>query len=204
MKLKFVASVSASLLFVALLLTFLPVRGEEIVYQNVVRFHVLAASDSAEDQALKLRVRDATLTFVAPLLEECATFEEARDLLAGETERIRAVAAGTIAANGYDYSVTAELTRERYPTRIYEEIALPAGVYTSLKISIGDGEGQNWWCVLFPSICRSFSVVPSRSAEEEYLAVGFTPEQYRAITRNSSPEYRVRFKILELFSSLFR
>lgn len=197
---KIIASIAASLLAAALILSFLPVHGEEIVYENVIRFHVLAESDSAEDQALKQKVRDAVLAYVSPLLSACGSYDEAYALLEQETGHIKTVAEDTIQTNGYCYAVSAELVTENYPTRVYENITLPSGRYTSMKISIGSGEGKNWWCVLFPSICNSFSTIPVKNPEEEYLAVGFTPEQYRMITKDSAPEYKVRFKILELLS----
>lgn len=199
---KIIASIAASLLVASLLLSFLPIHGEEIVYENVIRFHVLAESDSDADQALKQKVRDAVLAHVSPLLSECGSYDEAYTLLEQESERIKTVAEETIKTAGYCYTVSAELVTENYPTRVYENITLPSGRYSSMKISIGSGKGKNWWCVLFPSICNSFSTVPTKNPEEDYLAVGFTPEQYRMITKDSAPEYKVRFKILELLSDL--
>ncbi len=199
---KLIASLAASLLLTAVLLSLLPVHGEETVYENTVRFHVLAESDSEEDQALKLKVRDAVLAYLSPMLRECGSFEEACTLLESERESIKAVACDTIKANGYDYTASAELVTEEYPTRVYEDITLPRGTYTSMKIVIGSGEGRNWWCVLFPSVCNSFSVVPETDPEEDYVAAGFTPEQYRMIQKDAAPTYRVRFKILEMLSDL--
>ena len=199
---KVFASLAASLLITAILLSFLPVHGEEIVYENVIRFHVLAESDTAEDQALKLKVRDAVLEAVSPMLSECRDFEEALALLEKESGHIKNIAEETIKENGYSYTASAQLLTEEYPTRIYDEIALPSGVYTSMKITIGTGEGKNWWCVLFPSVCNSFSVVPKKDTDSEYIAAGFTPEQYRTINKNSAPVYKVRFKVLEMLSDL--
>ena len=196
------AAAAASLLITAAVLSLLPVRGEEGIYDSVIRIHVLAASDSAEDQALKLAVRDAVLACTAPVLSECRSYGEACTLLASETARIKSAAEETIKAHGYDYGAAAELVTEKYPTRVYGDIALPGGTYTSMKITIGPGEGKNWWCVLFPAVCTSFSGNPAGHTEEEYLAVGFTPEQYRLITRDSSPAIRIRFRILELLSEL--
>ncbi len=199
---KIFASLAASLLVTALVLSFLPVHGEEIVYENVIRFHVLAESDSPEDQALKLKVRDAILEVVSPMLSDCTDFGDACALLERESECIKAAAEETIKSNGYDYTASAELVTEEYPTRIYDGITLPSGVYTSMKITIGEGDGKNWWCVLFPSVCNSFSVVPARDTGETYIAAGFTPEQYRMIQKESAPVYKVRFKVLELLSDL--
>lgn len=200
---KVFASLAASLLIAAVILSLLPVHGEEIVYENVIRFHVLAESDSQEDQALKLKVRDAVLQAVSPMLSDCTDFGGACALLEKESGRIKQIAEETITANGYTCTASAELVTEKYPARVYDEITLPAGVYTSMKITIGEGEGKNWWCVLFPSVCNSFSVVPARDTGETYIAAGFTPEQYRMIQKDSAPVYQVRFKVLELLSDLF-
>ncbi len=199
---KIIASVAASMLATALLLSLLPIHGEEIVYESTVRFHVLAQSDSDEDQALKLKVRDAVLAYTSPILAACDSFEEACAQLEEETAHIKAVAEEIIAANGYSYAVTAALVNEAYPTRVYEDIALPRGTYTSMKIVIGEGEGKNWWCVLFPSLCNSFSAVPLNSPEEDYIAAGFTPNQYRMLKKDAAPTYKVRFKLLEMLSDL--
>lgn len=199
---KILASVAASLLVTAVLLSLLPIRGEEIVYENVIRFHVLAESDLPEDQALKLKVRDAILENISPLLAACNDYDEACALLTKKKERIKEIAEDTIKANGGSYTASAEIVREEYPTRIYDEFTLPSGVYTSMKITIGKGEGKNWWCVLFPSVCNSFSVVPKSDPKEDYIAAGFTPEQYRLIRKDSAPTYKVRFKILEMLSDL--
>jgi len=199
---KVFASVAASLLIAACLLSFLPTHGEEKVYENVIRFHVLAQSDSPEDQALKLKVRDAVLAYVSPMMAECGDFAAAAHLLEREAEHIKSVAEETIRANGYGYTAAASLVRENYPTRVYEEITLPSGTYTSMKISIGEGEGKNWWCVLFPSVCNSFAAVPEKRGEDEYIAAGFTPEQYRMIQKDSAPKYKIRFKVLEMLSDL--
>jgi len=204
---KIIASLAASLLLTAVLLSFLPVHGEEIVYENTIRLHVLAESDSPEEQALKLKVRDAVLAHISPLLEDCTDHLEACRLLEEECERIKATAEETIKANGYAHTASAELVWEEYPTRVYEDVSLPSGQYTSLKIIIGKGAGKNWWCVLFPSICNSFSIVKEAekdegTAEADYIAAGFTPEQYRMIQKDSSAAYKVRFKILEMLSDI--
>ncbi len=211
---QYIAAVAASLLFAAVLLSLLPIHGEERIYENVIRFHVIAASDEAKDQALKLKVRDEILDYAAPLLAPCTSFDEAYAALEGASEELRDVAEKTVRENGQSCSVDVCLTVEAYPEREYDAFRLPAGKYTSMKITLGEGDGHNWWCVLFPSVCRTFSVEEQSAEsgqesdntdgiEEAYLAVGFTPEQYRMIVKDTAPEYRVRFKILELLAALF-
>ena len=95
--------------------------------------------------------------------------------------------------------MTVELGQESYPTREYERLAFPAGEYLSLRVMIGEAEGQNWWCVLFPPLCLHTAVTP----EEEMISVGFTPDQIKVLTDSDTPKYRLRFKLLELLGSLF-
>ena len=190
---------SSLLLFIGLL----PVHGEEEIYDNVVRLHVLANSDSREDQALKLKVRDAILEETAPLLAGCQSREEACRVLEENRERIRQIALEVIRAAGREDGVTVLLGEEEYPTRDYDSVCFPSGVYTSLRICIGEAEGQNWWCCLYPPLCLGSSSVAAEDAEDAFVAVGLTPDQYKIITETEKPVYRVRFKLLELIQEWF-
>ncbi len=188
----------SALLFVGLL----PVHGEAEIYDTVVRLHVLANSDSDEDQALKLCVRDAVLEVTSPLLSDCASQEEAKKLLLAHTEDITAAAEAVIASAGRTDAVTVLLDTEEYPERTYDSFCFPSGSYLSLRVCIGDAEGQNWWCCLFPPLCLGASTVSRDDAEDAFISVGFTPSQYKIITDSSQPVYRVRFKLLELLQGL--
>ena len=187
------------LVALAMLVTILPVHGEDEIYDTVVRLHVIASSDSEEDQARKLRVRDAVLAITAPLLEDCKTREEAQDLLLAHANDIRAAAERTLASEGRYDTVTVELGMEDYPERSYDSVCFPAGEYLSLRVCIGEAEGQNWWCCLFPPLCLGTSTVSSSKAEDSFIAVGLTPSQYKIITETDKPIYKIRFKLLELF-----
>ena len=180
-----------------------PVHGEEQIYDTVVRLHVLANSDSDEDQALKLRVRDAVLEVTAPLLADCASQDEAKALLEAHVGEIRAAAEAVISSEGRNDSVTILLDREDYPERNYDSFCFPAGTYLSLRVCIGNAQGQNWWCCLFPPLCLGTSTASTKEAEDEFIAVGLTPSQYKIITESEKPVYKVRFKILEVFQSLW-
>lgn len=188
---------------ILLLLGTLPIRGEAEVYESVVRLHVLANSDTEEDQALKLKVRDALLEKTAPLLSACTSREEACAVLEANKEELCQIAEEVIRAEGYDYPVTLLLGEEDYPERSYDGICFPSGKYTSLRVCIGDAEGQNWWCCLFPPLCLGNSTVSADDAEDAFISVGFTPSQYKIITQTDKPVYRVRFKILELLQDLW-
>ena len=190
------------LLVVMMAVSFLPVHGEQEVYDTVVRLHVLANSDSEEDQALKMEVRDTVLEAAAPYLEGCTTQEEAVQSLTLHLSDLEAVAAETIVAEGYDYPVTVLLGEEDYPTRTYESCAFPAGSYVSLRVCIGEAEGQNWWCCLFPPLCLSAASAKSDN-EDAFVQVGLTKDQYGIITETGKTKYKVRFKILEVIEDWF-
>lgn len=190
------------LLVTLMALSFLPVHGEREVYDTVVRLHVLANSDSEEDQALKLMVRDGVLEAAAPLVEDCTTQAEAVEALTAHLSDLESAALAVIESEGYDYPVTVLLGEEDYPTRTYESCAFPAGTYVSLRVLIGEGEGQNWWCCLFPPLCLS-AATAKEDNEDAFLQVGLTKDQYGIITETGKTKYKVRFKLLEVLEDWF-
>ncbi len=193
-----------AILALALVAGALPIHGESEIYDTVVRLHVLANSDSESDQALKLKVRDAVIEVVSPVVEECKTQAEAIAAIEPIIPDIRSAAEKTVSDEGYDYSVEVTLSEEYYPTRTYETCAFPEGKYTSLRVMIGESEGQNWWCCLFPPLCLSAATPDDEDSNEDaFISVGLTSEQYKLITESEKPKYRIRFKILEVISSLF-
>lgn len=194
---KYLFSFASSVLIAALIISLSPVHGEAMIYDDVLRLHVIAESDSDEDQALKLKVRDAVLNVVGDAVAGCGSIDEAVLAVDGIRGEIEAAARRCIAENGADYGVSVELGRERYPRREYDGATLPAGVYNSLRVTIGAGEGRNWWCVLFPSVCMRFSSV----SEEECAAVGLTPSEYRIITEKSG-KVRIRLRLLEVIAGM--
>ena len=185
-------------LTVILILPFLPLSGEGRVYTDTIRLHVLANSDSEEDQSLKLKVRDVIIGHIAELTEYVSSRSEAAAVIEHDLEEIESIALEVIKAEGFDYPVKAMLDEEYYPERSYEGIRLPEGRYLSLRVLIGSGEGQNWWCVLYPPLCTSAS-----EPEKELVQAGFTGEQIRVLCEDDNPKYIVRFRILEFFHSLF-
>ena len=193
------------ILGVALVAGLFPVHGESEIYDTVVRLHVIANSDSESDQALKLLVRDEVIAVVSPAVENCKTQAEAIAAIEEISNEINAAAREVVEREGYDYDVSVELGREHYPTKTYESCAFPEGEYISLRVNIGEGEGQNWWCCLFPPLCLS-SATPDDEAsnEDAFISVGLTPDQYKIITESDTPKYKVRFKVLEVFGKLFK
>ena len=164
---------------------------------RVVRLHVLANSDSREDQALKLKVRDRILEVAEPLLEDSSDREEAEIALTAALPQLEQAAEAEIAAAGYDYSVTARLEETEFPTREYDGFALPAGEYLALRVVIGAGEGQNWWCVVFPPLCAAASAdVPAVA-----VAAGLSEDQVSLITEEDQG-YQLKFKAVEWWNAL--
>ena len=188
--------VTAALLFAGLM----PVHGEEKIYDSVIRLHVLANSDAAEDQALKLAVRDAVLEVTVPLLENCTDRAEAAALLESSMGDIQTAAERVIADAGRTDSIALLLNEESYPEKNYDSFCFPSGTYLSLRVCIGEAAGQNWWCCLFPPLCLGAATVPADKTEDSFLQVGLTPDQYKIITETDSPGYKIRFKLLELFN----
>ena len=200
---KRLLTVSLALCAVLLFLGLFPVHGEDEIYDTVVRLHVLANSDSEEDQALKLRVRDAVLAVTSPLLADCKTQDEARAVIKAHEDDIITAAEQVIHSEGRDDRVSLLLGNEEYPQRDYDSFCFPAGEYLSLRVCIGDAEGQNWWCCLFPPLCLGTSTVSTEDAEDAFISVGLTPSQYKIITESEKPVYKVRFKLLELLQGLW-
>ena len=161
---------------------------------ELVRLHVVGASDSEEDQAVKLQVRDAVLAQAQPWLEGVTTREEARRILEEHLEELAQT--GAQVSNGA--AVTARIAEDEwFPTKEYTDFALPAGRYTALKIVVGEGEGHNWWCVVFPPLCMNAVSEVTREAGN------FTQDQVKLIT-GESEGYVVRFRMLELWNQLTR
>ena len=165
---------------------------------KMIRLHVIANSDEEEDQTLKLQVRDAILKEAEDLLQEAESREEAEEALRSALPELERTAQRTMEEEGYGYSAAASLSWEWYPTRYYETFTLPAGKYLSLRLTLGEGAGRNWWCVVFPPLCAA------ASAEElDPETTGLTESETELITE-ASGEYQVRFKTLELLSALLR
>ena len=169
------------------------------IYDGTIRLHVIAASDSEEDQALKLTVRDALLEEITALTAKAIDKESGEVLITEHLDELESIAKETLEQAGSSDSVKVTLTTEYYPTREYESLRLPAGEYTSLQVKIGAAEGKNWWCVLFPPVCTS-----SSKAEEAMAETGFSKNQIRLLTEDEDPQYTVRFRIVEEFAKIRR
>ncbi len=168
---------------------------QERIAEEVLRFHVLANSDSAKDQELKLKVKDAVVDYLAPYLEKDEmTLEEAKAEVTRRKEEVLEVARMVIAGEGYDYPVTAELTKDYFPVKVYGDVTLPAGEYEAFRIRIGDAEGKNWWCILYPPLCFvdvTYGYVPEGSKKQ--LKNVLDKDCYDAVMGGGKVEVRSRF-----------
>lgn len=180
------------ILLCTLCILFIPTEAEASIYEDTVRLHILAPSDSAEDQNLKLKIRDMILKEYGSLLKSASDQYDATDKIRTALPAIKSDCERLILDTGYDYSVSAELKREWFNTREYNAFSLPSGNYTSLTVTIGEGAGQNWWCVMYPPICLDASLSKSSSAYSE--------SEVNLITGGG---YKIKFKLLEMTAAVF-
>lgn len=163
------------------------------IRENVVRLHILANSNTVSDQNLKLKVRDEILKVSDNVFDNADNFNEAKHSAEENIEVFRQTAERVINENGYNYSVNVYIGKSFFTTRHYENFTLPAGVYDAVKIEIGEAEGKNWWCVMFPPVC-----IPSATGNEISDTLS---ESDTEIVENSS-KYRCRFKVIEIYEKV--
>jgi len=197
-----IAAFCACILLTSCFCAFMPVNGEQKIYENIIRLHVIANSDSGEDQDLKFKVRDFILGDIADLTKDCKDITEAAEKIQAGLNGINTKAKDFISQKGYDYPIYTSLSTEIYPERTYtdpsgETFTFPSGKYQSLRIIIGEGKGKNWWCVLFPPLCLTGSKI-----EDELAVAGYSNEQIKILKKDKTGKYVIRFKILEILSDL--
>ena len=172
--------------------------GEEcsFIRENTLRLHILANSDSPADQALKLKIRDAVLSHSGELFSGCDTRQKMVSAAQEQLSDIQRIAEQTAMHNGYDLPVTVSVTDMLFETRRYDNVLLPAGTYTAVRIELGEAAGKNWWCVLYPPLCVSAA------------QTGFTEEEAQIsdslLQQEELPRYRVRLAVVEWWESLCR
>lgn len=163
------------------------------IRQNVLRLHVIANSDSAVDQNLKIAVRDAVLSEGEKIFDGSVTVENAVEKITPHIDELAEIARGVISEYGLSYDVDVSIDNEYFETRTYENVTLPAGKYLSLIIKIGEGEGKNWWCVMFPPMCIS------AADEENTLKTVLNQKEIKLVSKK--PRYEPRFKLVEIYES---
>ena len=173
---------------------------QESISEKILRFHVLANSDSDEDQAVKLKVRDAVGKYIEPYIQECNNLEETEKVVEQKLPQVVELAEQVLAENGFAYGASAELADCEFPVKTYGDYTFPAGEYRALEVRLGKAEGHNWWCVLYPNMCFKGSVyeIIEDDAREELREV-LDEEEYEAVF--DSGDYEIRFKILDFLKN---
>ena len=169
------------------------VSQRKLLNKGLIRFHVVANSDSAEDQKIKLLVRDAVTQSFSAQLSEFSDVEQAKEFIRNHLQEIQAVANNALKQAGVDSTAVVSFAKEQFGTRFYDTFRLPAGVYESLRISIGEGVGKNWWCVVFPTFC-----IPATSDGFETVAAGAGFDGSLVGALEGEKEYEIRFFLLDL------
>ncbi|MDR1735839.1 MAG: stage II sporulation protein R [Oscillospiraceae bacterium] len=185
-------------LAVALVLGYAAQAEEVRLSEKLVRLHVIADGDGEEQQALKLAVRDAVLETVNPIVDGADDRLEALERLSEALPEIEAAAKLCVASQGRDETVRVSLEQTAFPTKEYGQFALPAGDYLALRVVLGSGKGQNWWCVVFPPLCTAASAEEFDAAAAD---AGLTQSEQKLITRDGE-SYVLKFKFLEWWGSI--
>ena len=174
------------------------------ISNNFLRLHVVANSDSTEDQILKYKIRDAVIDYMKPYFSNINTKNDALNILNSQKNNINDLATKIATENGYNYPVNVSIGNFYFPTKEYSEIILPEGYYDALKIELGNAKGQNWWCVMFPSLCIIDSNNLSFSeSSEQLLQENLSEEELSIISNNNTtPNIKIKFKLIELFENL--
>lgn len=182
-------------------LTLYSEKKVEALSKGMIRFHVVANSDTVEDQMLKQKVRDRVIAYMEPLLKDSKSVEETRQKIRENLGQIEEIAKDTIKGSDKNYDVYCSLGDASFPTKAYGDIVFPAGTYEACRIVIGEGKGENWWCVLFPPLCyvdAATGVVPLEGKKE--LEEHLNEEQLSIISGLDSSDYEIRFKIVDMIN----
>ena len=162
--------------------------------EEVLRFHVLANSDSKKDQALKMKVKEAIISYMKEEIPHAQSVDEAKKWTSSHEKELETVARKVIAEEGYDYDVKVKLATSYFPDKTYGDVTFPSGYYEALRIEIGEADGHNWWCVLYPNLCfidAVHAVVPEEGKQE--LKSVLEEDEYEMVTATS------KFKIKWFF-----
>lgn len=185
-------------LFLGIFIVFVSFSASEF-RDGFIRLHILAESDGDQDQAIKLELRDLVLNEYSEKLSDCGNIDDAKSNISSLTTEIKEFCNVKLREMGVDYTADVVFEKEYYPNRVYENISLPSGTYSSLKIVLGKGEGQNWWCVLFPPLC-----LDAAKGEEAYIAAGLSKDDYQLIKNDRTSQYQLKFKMFEVLGRIFK
>ena len=175
----------------------------ENLSNNVFRLHVIANSDSTEDQELKYKVRDSLISYMKTITNTNNTKEEVIEIAKMHIKDFENIAKTVIKENGYNYDVKVEIGNFSFPTKTYGDISFPAGFYDALKVEIGKSQGQNWWCVMFPPLCFvdvTSGIVPDES--KQIMQDNLGEEEYSIISDHESNDIKFKFSLIEFFKNI--
>lgn len=170
---------------------------------EMIRFHVVANSDTTEDQLLKQQVKDEIIHYMEPLLKESKSIEETRRIINMCLPNIKNVAQEVVKKYGMEYEIYVNLDKANFPAKAYGDVILPSGEYEACRVIIGEGKGENWWCVMYPPLCyidAASGVVPLQGKEQ--LKKNLNEEQYKLVVKNKDKKYVVKFKVVDAINSV--
>lgn len=168
----------------------------------VFRLHIIANSNSEEDQSLKYKVRDNLINYMNTLCKDCTSKEEIIKTCEENKVNFKKISDDTIQSEGFDYDTNIKIGHFMFPTKSYGDISLPSGMYDALRVEIGNSKGKNWWCVLYPSLCfvdMTSGILPDESKEN--LQESLSDEEYSVISNSENNYFKFKFKIIELFNN---
>ncbi len=178
-------------------------REQRAIAEQIIRLHVIANSDTEEDQELKMKVKETIVTYLRGEMQDASSVDEARQAIVEHLPEIEEIATEKMRAEGYDYSAEATLGESYFPVKEYGDLTFPAGDYEALRVRLGSSEGRNWWCVMYPSLCfvdSTYQVVPDTSKEQ--LKQSLTEEEYNSLLEGGD-DVSYSWKLVEWIQSLF-
>lgn len=178
-------------------------REQRAIAEQIIRLHVIANSDTEEDQELKMKVKETIITYLRGEMQDAVSVDEARQAIVEHLPEIEEIATEKMRAEGYDYIAEATLGESYFPIKEYGDLTFPAGDYEALRVKLGKSEGRNWWCVMYPTLCfvdSTYQVVPDSSKEQ--LKQSLTSEEYNSLL-DGGEDVSYSWKIVEWIQSLF-
>ena len=173
------------------------------ISENLLRLHVVGASNSATDQALKLAVRDRILADFSEEFSHCNSAKEAAECASALKSQIEESALSELSALGCNAPVTATVENCKFPTKTYGNIVLPGGSYTALNVKIGDAKGKNWWCVMYPPLCITDKSIVMSESSQQLLKSSLSEDEYLLISESNRPDIKIKFRIAEILGEIF-
>lgn len=201
---RFFALILTLILIFTLLISYARATGSDIS-NSVLRLHILANSNTDADQKLKLAVRNRVLSETRSIFESSSSAAESARLAKEHSSIIQSIVEDEIKTQGFDYSAAVSIEETAFPTKTYGDLTLPSGKYTAVRIKIGEANGQNWWCVMYPPLCFADGVITASDEAKSALSQSLSEDSYNLVTGNDNGAIpvEIRFKIVEIFQNLF-